>query len=123
NSITASNEPLIVVDGIPYQGPITEINQNDIASISVLKDASSAAIYGARGSNGVVLITTKKGRGAPSFTYNGYAGIQEVAELPRLMTGEEFAKFKCERLASRGDDCLTVTEQQNLAAGNFVDWL
>ena len=125
NSITASNEPLVVVDGIPYEGPISEINQNDVASISVLKDASAAAIYGARGSNGVILVTTKKGGGTPQISYEGYAGIQEITNVPRLMTGQEFAHFKCERL-NAGVDCeevLTDTEIDNLNGGRFVDWL
>src|SRR5690606_11018650 len=61
NSIRASNDPLIVVDGISYSGGISDLNPNDIQSIEVLKDASAAAIYGSRGSNGVILLTTKTG--------------------------------------------------------------
>ncbi len=61
NSIAANNEPLIVLDGVPFSGNISQINQNDIESIEVLKDVSSSAIYGTRGANGVILITTKKG--------------------------------------------------------------
>ena len=61
NSISASTSPLVVVDGIPFNGPLSEINPNDIASIEVLKDASAAAIYGSRGSNGVLLVTSRKG--------------------------------------------------------------
>lgn len=125
NSILAGNEPLIVVDGIPYAGSISEINQNDVASISVLKDASAAAIYGSRGSNGVVLITTKKGGGAPRFAYEGNAGVQEITNVPRLMTGTEFAEFKCVRL-SGGSNCesvLTDTELENLRSGQNADWL
>ena len=60
-SMSASSQPLIVVDGMPYQGSMSDINPNDIESMSVLKDASASAIYGARGANGVILITTKKG--------------------------------------------------------------
>ena len=60
NSIKASNSPLIILDGIPYNGSISDINPSDINSIDVLKDASAAAIYGSRGSNGVILVTTKK---------------------------------------------------------------
>ncbi len=125
NSILAGNEPLVVIDGIPYQGSISEINQNDVSSISVLKDASAAAIYGSRGSNGVILITTKKGGGAPRFSYEGYAGAQETTNLPRLMTGAEFADFKCVRL-NGGENCgeaLTPTESENLQAGRAVNWL
>ena len=64
NSILADNSPLIVVDGIPYSGSISDLNPNDIQSIEILKDASSAAIYGSRGSNGVILISTKEGKRA-----------------------------------------------------------
>ncbi len=61
NSISASTAPLVVVDGIPYNGALSEINPNDVASMQVLKDASATAIYGTRGSNGVILVTSRKG--------------------------------------------------------------
>jgi TonB-linked SusC/RagA family outer membrane protein len=125
NSISASNAPLIVVDGIPYEGSISELNQNDVESINVLKDASAAAIYGARGSNGVVLITTKRGGGAPRISYSGHTGVQEITNVPRLMTATEFADFKCVRL-NDGDACdevLTSTELENLNAGRSADWV
>jgi TonB-linked SusC/RagA family outer membrane protein len=125
NSILASNDPLVVVDGIPYDGGLSEINPNDIASINVLKDASAAAIYGSRGANGVVLVTTKKGSGAPRFSYQGYAGVQHTTNVPRVMTGAEFADFKCTRLGAEGDceSVLTATELANLNAGRSTDWL
>jgi TonB-linked SusC/RagA family outer membrane protein len=125
NSILANTDPLVVVDGIPYDGGLSEINQNDIASINVLKDASAAAIYGSRGANGVILITTKKGTGAPRFSYQGYAGMQHTTNVPRVMTGAEFADFKCTRLGAQGDcdSVLTATELNNLNAGNSTDWL
>jgi TonB-linked SusC/RagA family outer membrane protein len=125
HSITASNSPLIVLDGIPFNGALSEINQNDIASIDILKDASAAAIYGSRGSNGVILITTKQGNGAPQVSYEGYAGIQQIAHLPRLMTAAEFQAVKCERV-SQGQNCdadFTTTELDNIAAGNSTDWV
>jgi TonB-linked SusC/RagA family outer membrane protein len=127
NSIRAGNAPLVVLDGIPYNGPISEINQSDIASIDVLKDASSAAIYGARGANGVLLITTKKGvQGEPHFSYSGDVGVQEAANIPRLMNGEEQAQWRCQLLLD-GKDCetrlFTDTELQALAAGRSADWL
>src|SRR5690606_33276637 len=99
-SITASTNPLVVVAGIPYNGTPSEINQSDIASIEILKDASASAIYGSRGSNGVILITTERGTGAPRISYDGYAGAQRIAHLPRMMTGPEFAAFKCQRLTA-----------------------
>jgi len=74
-SINASNEPLYVVDGMPYDGNINSINPNDIASMSVLKDASASALYGARGANGVVIITTKKGtKGEPEISFKATFG-------------------------------------------------
>ncbi len=78
-SINASSSPLFVVDGQPYGGDINAINPNDIESISVLKDAASAAIYGARGSNGVVMITTKRGKGKPKFELQARYGINSRA--------------------------------------------
>ena len=98
NSILASNGPLIVVDGVPYQGQLRDINPNDVKSVEILKDASSAAIYGSRGSNGVILITTKEGvEGKITISYDGYSSIQKLSNLPRLMNGEEFYNFKLDR--------------------------
>ncbi|MEQ9305029.1 MAG: TonB-dependent receptor plug domain-containing protein, partial [Marinoscillum sp.] len=91
NSITASNRPLIVLDGTPYSGSLSEINPTDIESVNVLKDASSTAIYGSRGANGVILITSKKGtKGDVKINYAGFYGIQELSNLPDLLTTEEF---------------------------------
>ncbi|MEO5564737.1 MAG: TonB-dependent receptor plug domain-containing protein, partial [Chitinophagaceae bacterium] len=82
-SITGSTGPLVVLDGIPYSstgGTINDINPNDIASIEILKDASATAIYGTRGANGVILITTKRGStGKPIIRYNAYAGTENFA--------------------------------------------
>ncbi len=127
NSITASTAPLIVVDGIPYAGNLAEINQNDIASIEILKDASATAIYGTRGSNGVVLVTSKKGISEkPQLSYTGYTGTQTVSNLPQLMNAQQFAAFKCVRIRTTPtQDCattLTTTETRNLAAGVNTDW-
>ena len=127
NSIRASTAPLVVVDGIPYNGPLSEINPNDVASIDILKDASSAAIYGARGSNGVILVTTKRGNeGKPRFGYQGHAGFQEAVNIPRLMNGVEWARWRCQ-LRNAGQDCAqrvyTQTEIQGLAEGRSTDWL
>jgi TonB-linked SusC/RagA family outer membrane protein len=126
NSISASTSPLLVVDGIPYNGSLSEINPNDIQSIEVLKDASSTAIYGSRGSNGVILITSKRGTdGKPTVSYAGYVGTANYANVPRLMNAQEFADFKCVRI-NAGQNCgtaLTATETKNLAAGVNTDWL
>lgn len=120
NSIQASNEPLIVIDGIPYGGQIRDINPNDVQSIEILKDASSASIYGSRGSNGVILVTTKEGvEGKPKISYNGYYSIQEFTKLPDIMNGEEFYKFKMER----EPDAITESELEVYEAGEWIDWL
>ncbi|WP_229311059.1 SusC/RagA family TonB-linked outer membrane protein [Larkinella soli] len=96
-SINASNDPLYVVDGIPLAGSIDDINPNDIASMEVLKDASATAIYGSRGSNGVVLITTKRGKpGKTVVSYDGYYGISDRLGQIDVMNGPEFAEYKRE---------------------------
>ena len=79
-SLNASNDPLVVVDGIPFAGSIGDINPSDIKSVDILKDASATAIYGSRGANGVILITTNKGQTGQKaqFTYNGYTGLKQV---------------------------------------------
>ncbi len=120
NSITASNTPLIVMDGIPYSGGISDINPTDIASIDVLKDASAAAIYGSRGSNGVILITTKRGSsGKPVISYDGFYGIQQIANLPEMLGPEAFYAFKEQREPGR----ITNTEQATYDSKQYTDWV
>ena len=120
-SITASNNPMIVVDGVPidnssslpegveYNGtrdnPLGMINPNDIASIDILKDASAAAIYGARGGNGVILITTKEGRadGKVSLTYNGYTSSSTVSKKLDLMTAKQYLDYADSLVTKIGD--------------------
>ena len=123
NSITASNRPLIVLDGVPYAGGLNELNQNDIASIDVLKDASSTAIYGARGANGVIIITTKKGKtGRPTLSYNGSYGLREIYNLPPLMNGQQHWDFAVERY---GEDVVASypTRLENYQKGVSTDWI
>ena len=93
-SINASNEPLYVVDGIPITGGLREISPSDIASMEVLKDASATAIYGSRGANGVVLITTKQGKdGKTQVDYSGYFGVQTIQNKLDLMDGAQYAEY------------------------------
>lgn len=88
------NNPLFIVDGIPTKDGINFLSANDIESIVVLKDASSAAIYGARAANGVVLITTKSGkRGKPQFNYSGYGGFQSHGTLPKMANTAEYVEL------------------------------
>lgn len=93
-SINASNDPLFVVDGIPVTGGMGEISPSDIESMEVLKDASATAIYGSRGANGVIIITTKQGKeGRTQIDYNGYVGVQTIQNKLELMNGAEYAEY------------------------------
>lgn len=122
NSISASTSPLIIWDGIPYTGGISEINPNDVESIEILKDASASAIYGARASNGVILITSKQGkRGKLNITYDGFYGVQNIANKPNLMTGPQYYEFKKTRLNIPANS-ITPSEQAIYDAGKWVDW-
>lgn len=99
NSLTQDNSPLYVVDGFPVEDPAiaSTINSSDIESVDVLKDASAAAIYGARGANGVVIITTKKGKvGKPQLKYDGSFGMQHVTNTIPMMDAYEFVKMQNE---------------------------
>jgi TonB-linked SusC/RagA family outer membrane protein len=93
NSLNGSNDPLIVADGV-IGADLNQINPNDVESVDVLKDASATAIYGARGANGVIIITTKRGTpGSMRFAYTGYTGSQTVSKHIDLLTADEFAKL------------------------------
>ena len=90
SSLKAGNGPLIVIDGMPG-GDLRNLAQQDIESITVLKDGSAAAIYGSRGANGVILVQTKQGKaGKVSITYDGYAEHDFVAARPEILSPEEF---------------------------------
>ena len=120
-SIKASTSPLIILDGIPYNGSITDINPSDIASTEILKDASAAAIYGSRGSNGVILITTKRGsNGKPIIAYDGYAAEEKIANLPTLLTPQQFYQFKVTR---EGHAAITTSEQAVFDSKKFPNWV
>lgn len=99
NSITQDNSPLYVIDGFPVEDPAiaSTLNSNDIESLTILKDASATAIYGARGANGVVIITTKKGTvGAPKVTYDGSYGVQRATHKIPMMDAYQFVKLQSE---------------------------
>ena len=120
-SVLASTAPLIILDGIPYNGSISDINPSDIASIDILKDASAAAIYGSRAANGVILLTTKRGTsGKPVISYDGFAGVQEISNLPPVLQGEDFYNFKVQR---EGIGAVTLSERAIYNSKNFANWL
>jgi len=95
-SLTGSNDPLVVLDGIPFSGNIGDINPNDVASIDILKDASATAIYGSRGANGVILVTTNKGqRGRkPVISYNAYYGAQKIFAKYPMMNAQQLLALR-----------------------------
>lgn len=103
-SLEASNDPLFVLDGIPIAGGIGDLNPNDIESVEILRDASATAIYGSRGANGVVLITTRKGSGlgVTSITYDVYAGVQQALRRVPMMNGPEWAEHRREAYRTVG---------------------
>lgn len=102
-STIRNNDPLYVIDGVPTTTGINLINPNDIESLQVLKDASSASIYGSRAANGVVVITTKKGKeGKVNIAYDGYGGAMTVMRLPRLASASEYGNGLWEAFANDG---------------------
>jgi TonB-linked SusC/RagA family outer membrane protein len=121
NSLTQSSDPLYVVDG--YAGAdITTLTPNDIASMEVLKDASATAIYGSRGANGVVMITTRRGAaGKKSVTFDAYTGVQKVANKLNMMDAQQYAAFVNE-VATNTAVAKPYTDAQINAMGKGTDW-
>lgn len=133
NSITQSRDPLIVIDGIPVfsaregglsrianTNPLSDINPNDIESVEVLKDGAATAIYGSRAANGVILITTKRGRAGKSVvTYDGFVGASTVYRKPELLSAQEFVTIANEKLTNTGAAAAAFMN----AEGTNTDWL
>ena len=115
-SLSASNDPLIVLDGIPFMGQLSDINPADIKSMDILKDASATAIYGSRGANGVIIITTVKGsQGTPAkVSYNGYVSFKKVFKKYPMMDGPTFSKFR--QYAGKYQNSLDESDDTN------TDW-
>ncbi|RJE74596.1 TonB-dependent receptor [Reichenbachiella sp. MSK19-1] len=99
-SLSASNDPLVVLDGIPFAGSISDIDPNSIKSVDILKDASATAIYGSRGANGVILVTTKRGRKGQEaiVSYNAFHGVKTLFSDYPMMDGPEFATMRAEAI-------------------------
>lgn len=127
NSITQDNSPLYIIDGFPMESPNSNIlNSEDIESIEVLKDASATAIYGSRGSNGVIMITTKKGKeGPPVLTFNASYGIQQATKTMEMMSPYDFIRYQLERDSTTATALYltgpgkTLNDYKTLAA---IDW-
>ena len=102
-SITGDNSPLLIVDGFPVES-ISDIPASDIEDITVLKDASSTAIYGSRGANGVILVTTKSGKeGKVNVSYNAYYSVKKIAKTLDVLSPADYAKWQYEQALLRGD--------------------
>lgn len=131
NTITAGTGPYVVVDGIPLSktgGSLNDINPNDIASMEILKDASSVAIYGVNGANGVILITTKRGTmGKPVIRYSGYAGIENMANTLTPRSGPEYVQKYADWMKQTNQTQTrpvpNQSEVDNYNAGKTLDWM
>jgi len=118
-SLTATNEPLFVVDGVLWWGDISDINPRDIKSMEILKDASATAIYGSRGANGVILITTHRGGDmGTTVSYSGYYGITSALGVPDMMNGEQYYRLK-----EVGGRAFTADEIDAHNRGVSTDWM
>ncbi|HUC80260.1 MAG TPA: SusC/RagA family TonB-linked outer membrane protein, partial [Flavisolibacter sp.] len=126
-----ANNPLVIIDGF-QGGSLSDLNPNDIETIDVLKDASSTAIYGAQGANGVIIVTTKKGTaGKTTITYDGFYGVNGYTSFPKPRLGESYIQLRREAFrttgqwASSADDAKLFTnadEARAVAAGQWVNW-
>ncbi|MCK5440563.1 MAG: TonB-dependent receptor [Maribacter sp.] len=124
-SVSGGSDPLYVIDGFPITGGINAINPDEIETISVLKDAASTSLYGSRAANGVVLITTKKGRaGETNVSLNVSTGFQTVPMRGRLemMNSVEFAQFKNEYYSDQGDPVPSIFQNPSQYEGQTNDW-
>lgn len=131
NSLSAGNTPLLVVDGLIYEGSFSTINPNDIASIDILKDASAAAVYGSRAANGVVIISTKRGKSEkPQVNVSTYYGIQDWTNEPDMMNAEQALKYRQDVYKAGGatggdldlNRILNQKEYQAYQEGHSIDW-
>jgi TonB-linked SusC/RagA family outer membrane protein len=127
NSISSSNEPLYVIDGFPISFVTgATLNPNDIESMQVLKDASATSIYGARGANGVILITTKRGNNETSVTYDGYFGVQNLTNPFDMLDGKQYmnlANDLFKEYPGQENEEYAVYTQSQLQSDVNTDWI
>lgn len=116
-------DPLLVIDGVPTDVPLNTINPDDIASFDVLKDASASAIYGSRGANGVVLITTKKGiAGQSHLNVSAFAGVQQATNVVKMLNASQFVQLNNEMLANNNQPTNPAYANPS-SFGAGTDWL
>ena len=116
-SVTGSNDPLYVIDGVPTTGNLNQLNPNDIESMQVLKDAAAASIYGARANNGVIVITTKRAKpGSTKVNYSMYEGVQSQGKAPEQLNSQQWVDIIWAEYKSRGltnpDGTLIVPDER-----------
>lgn len=129
SGVTGSNSaPLVVIDGF-QGGSMSDLNPNDIESVEVLKDASATAIYGWMGANGVIIVTTKRGKDRPKVSYSGFYGANGIPQYPELRMGESYTAFRREAWRAlngsnpTSDDLLyDVNELDAYKDGKWIDW-
>ncbi|WP_449398538.1 SusC/RagA family TonB-linked outer membrane protein [Chryseobacterium wanjuense] len=122
-SLTGDNNPLIVLDGIPFVGSLGDISSSDIKSIDILKDASATAIYGSRGANGVILVTTNRGTKGqkPRFTYNTFTGVQTLFSKYPMMDDPKFAQLRAYAIPA-GNTTPLYSNGADESNGTNTDW-
>lgn len=127
-SFVAGNDPLLVLDGVPIEGSFNDINPRDIESVEILKDASATAIYGSRGANGVILVTTRRGVEGISIDYSSMIGLQRASNRLDLMNTEQYAEFVREAARRDGSytgndaDIFRSWELDAIANNRTTDW-
>lgn len=123
NSISGNNDPLLIVDGVIFLGSLNDINPNDIATIDVLKDATSAAAYGSRSANGVIAITTKRGKsGKPVINLNMTGTMQSWHRQPEFMNGKDYLQMLHDKNGTTVES-LSAQQRANYEAGHETNWL
>jgi TonB-dependent SusC/RagA subfamily outer membrane receptor len=129
STVNALDQPLMVVDGIPYGGNFSDLDQDNVASLEILKDASATAIYGSRGSGGVILVTTKRGKaGKAVLSLDTYYGFSDILGELKVYNGAQYAQFKADATAGNSQSPnttpypLTTAEMAGLANGTNTDW-
>jgi TonB-linked SusC/RagA family outer membrane protein len=123
-----NSSPLVIIDGF-QGGSLSDLNPNDIESVEVLKDASSTAIYGWMGANGVIIVTTKRGKDRPKVSYSGFYGVTDLPEYPKVRMGDDFINFRKEAYAAANGNNYpatpTILDPNELYYYNqdkWVDW-
>ncbi len=124
NSVQGSNSPLVIIDGFPVEGGLEGLNPADVERIEILKDASSTAIYGARGTNGVIIVSTKKGKeGKFEITYDSYYGIQEQSKKLDLLNAQQFVQIANIRAVNDGLSGLYFPNASEVSNTDWIDEL